>query len=76
MAEKVNNNVNHPEHYSGKYECINEMIELFGVEAVRDFCKCNCYKYRFRADRKNHDEDIKKAEWYMTKLKELESEND
>ena len=64
--------VNHPKHYQGKYECIDEMIALFGVQAVKNFCRCNVYKYRFRADRKNGEEDIKKAEWYMEKLMELE----
>lgn len=64
--------VNHPAHYQGKHECIDEMIALFGVEAVKGFCACNVYKYRYRADRKNGAEDIAKAEWYMTKLMELE----
>lgn len=67
------NNVNHPSHYQGKHECIDEMIKLFGVQAVIGFCKCNVYKYRYRADRKGGEEDIKKAEWYMDKLIELES---
>lgn len=35
------------------------------------FCRCNIFKYRFRADKKNGDEDIKKAEWYESKLMEL-----
>lgn len=38
-------NVNHPFHYQGKYECIDEMVALFGVDAVRHFCMCNVYKY-------------------------------
>lgn len=63
--------VNHPEHYQGKNECIDVMLAMFGKEAVKHFCMCNAYKYRFRADRKNGDEDIKKAEWYETKLIEL-----
>ena len=49
------------------------MVAMFGVEAVKSFCKCNAYKYRFRADKKNGEEDIKKAEWYETKLIELNS---
>lgn len=69
-------NVNHPEHYQGKHECIDEMIALFGVGAVKAFCRCNVYKYRYRADRKNGDEDIAKAEWYMDKLMELEDDSD
>ena len=67
-------NVNHPFHYQGKYECIDEMVALFGVDAVRHFCMCNVYKYRFRASRKNGPEDIEKAEWYMGKLMELNQE--
>ena len=73
-TEKVlNEAVNHPQHYQGKNECIDVMVAMFGVEAVKSFCKCNAYKYRFRADKKNGEEDIKKAEWYETKLIELNS---
>lgn len=64
--------VNHPAHYQGKHECIDEMISLFGVDAVKGFCMCNVYKYRYRAARKNGAEDIAKADWYMDKLMELE----
>lgn len=66
--------VDHPEHYQGKNECIDVMIAMFGVEAVKSFCRCNAYKYRFRADKKNGEEDIRKAEWYESKLIELEGE--
>ena len=64
-------NVNHPAHYQGKNECIDVMLAMFGVEAVKHFCICNAYKYRFRADKKNGAEDIAKAEWYESKLIEL-----
>ena len=58
--------VNHPDHYkTGKYECIEAMKEIFGVDAVKDFCKMNAFKYLWRADRKNGDEDLKKAKWYL-----------
>lgn len=67
--------VNHPAHYQGKHECIDEMISLFGVEAVKGFCKCNVYKYRYRADRKNGAEDVAKADWYMDKLMQLDGVN-
>lgn len=66
--KETNEAVNHPTHYQGKYECIDEMRALFGDEAVKHFCMCNAYKYRFRANRKNGEEDIKKAEWYMEYL--------
>ena len=69
--------VNHPAHYQGKHECIDEMIALFGVEAVKGFCKCNVHKYRYRAEAKGGQEDLEKANWYMDKLIELEgAEND
>lgn len=65
--------VNHPGHYTcGKYECIDEMINIFGEDAVIDFCKCNVYKYRYRFAQKNGEEDLQKAEWYMGKLIELQ----
>lgn len=61
--------VNHPEHYaSGKYECFDVMRDVFGEDAVRDFCLLNAFKYIWRADRKNGTEDIKKAIWYLTEL--------
>ena len=60
--------VNHPAHYQGKNECIDVMIAMFGKEAVKHFCMCNAYKYRFRAAAKNGEEDIKKAEFYETYL--------
>lgn len=71
FGEGKNDNVNHPAHYQGKNECIDVMIAIFGKEAVKHFCMCNAYKYRFRADMKNGAEDIEKAEWYESKLIEL-----
>ena len=68
----MSDNVKHPSHYqNGKYECIEEMIELFGVDAVKAFCRCNIYKYRYRAANKNGAEDIAKADQYMDILKNL-----
>ena len=50
----MNDPVTHPAHYcTGKYECIEVMTEVFGVE------------------------DIKKANWYLTRflmLEELKNE--
>ena len=65
--------VNHPSHYcqEGQMECIDEMILLFGVEAVKHFCLCNAWKYRYRSNQKNGDEDLKKAAWYVNKYREL-----
>lgn len=65
--------VNHPAHYEreGAMESIDEMILVFGKEAVAAFCLCNAWKYRYRALDKNGLEDIKKSDWYMAKYKEL-----
>lgn len=63
--------VDHPAHYQGQHECIDVMLAMFGRQAVMDFCRCNIFKYRFRADAKGGDEDIKKAEWYEDKLMEM-----
>lgn len=74
--EEESDEVNHPSHYtSGKHECIDVMVSMFGVETVKGFCKCNVFKYRFRAGLKqgeSAEKDIAKAEWYEDKLIELE----
>lgn len=67
-----NNNIDHPSHYCNGMECIDEMLTVFGGEAVRHFCLLNVWKYRKRALYKNGEEDMKKADWYMKKLVELE----
>lgn len=66
--------VNHPKHYNieGRKECIEEMIDVFGVEKVKAFCELNVYKYRYRFSMKNGLEDLMKAEWYENKFRELE----
>lgn len=67
-----NNIVSHPSHYcTGKFECIDVMLEVFGVEKVKAFCQLNAFKYMYRSDRKNSIEDIQKSEWYLKKLQEL-----
>ena len=64
--------VSKPEHYTNtKVECIDAMIEVYGVEAVKSFCLCNAFKYHWRAKDKNGEEDLQKADWYMQKYKEL-----
>ncbi len=58
--------VNGPAHYHGT-ECIENMRKLFGDEAVRWFCICNAYKYRFRDGSKPGvaaGQDEEKARWY------------
>jgi hypothetical protein len=69
---EVPDSVNHPQHYaSTSIECIDAMIETQGKEAVRAFCVCNAFKYLWRHNNKNGDEDVKKANWYLNKAVEL-----
>ena len=65
--------VNHPAHYKqeGRKECIEEMLDKFGVEAVKHFCLLNAFKYMYRRDAKGGAEDIAKANWYLAKYAEL-----
>ena len=72
--------INHPDRYkSGKFECIDVMLDVFGADAVKHFCILNAFKYLWRAEKKNGVEDIKKAVWYLNKFIELsggEKDND
>lgn len=65
-----------PTHYATHaYEAIDEMIAAFGVEAVMGFCKCNAWKYRYRAGSKNSEnakKDLQKSDEYMRILRWLQ----
>jgi hypothetical protein len=71
--EKLNDKVHHPFHYNmpGRKECWDEMVERFGVEATKNFCKLNAFKYQYRHSEKNGQEDLNKAENYHRKFIEL-----
>lgn len=70
--EKEHDNVNHPSHYeTGKFECIDVMIETQGIEATKNFCVCNAFKYIYRHNMKNGEEDLRKAKLYLDKYMEL-----
>lgn len=72
----MNDIINHPSHYCREdaLESIDEMVAVFGKEAVMSFCLCNVWKYRYRASAKNGAEDLKKSDWYMRKYIELKEE--
>lgn len=71
----MSDNVNHPSHYeTGKFECIDVMVEILGAEATKNFCVCNAFKYIYRHKRKNGLEDIQKAIWYLNKAVELDGQ--
>lgn len=64
---KVNDNVNHPNHYEGhtSIECIDNMRLIFGNQMVAEYCMLNAYKYLSRHEYKNGLEDLRKSEWYL-----------
>lgn len=64
--------VNHPSHYeTGKFECIDVMLETQGYLATLGFCIGNVFKYSYRHGGKNGKEDIEKLGWYRDKYIEL-----
>lgn len=66
--------VNHPEHYQGKRECIEEIRLLYGDEAAKGFCRGNYHKYKTRAGKKegeSAEKDLAKAEWYLDYLEKI-----
>lgn len=71
--------VRHPSHYDGPHECIEVMEALFGVDDVKGFCRCNSFKYRFRAGKKegaSAEQDLAKAQFYEDYLIGLNSRDD
>ena len=72
--KEMEKNVNHPDHYNThQLECIDEMVIVFGIDAVIDFCKCNAWKYRYRAGNKDDiEQDLAKSDWYINKAEELQ----
>lgn len=70
--------VNHPSHYNipNRKECIVEMLEKFGADKVQIFCELNSYKYKYRHELKNGQEDLDKAAWYEAFAEKLEAENE
>ena len=71
--------IDHPSYYQGPNECIEVMRALFGDEAVMGFCRCNSFKYRFRAGKKegaSAEEDLAKAQFYEDYLIGLNSRDD
>ena len=73
ITEEETSNIDHPSHYNreGAFECIDEMLMLFGLPETMVFCKLNAWKYRYRAADKNGEEDLKKSDWYLKKYNEL-----
>ena len=76
-SNKINSDmVNHPSHYNlpDRKECIDEMIDIYGLKDVAKWCEITAYKYKYRAGHKGSVvEDMSKAAWYTVKARELKS---
>ena len=76
-SNKINSEmVNHPSHYNlpDRKECIDEMIDIYGLKDVAKWCEITAYKYKYRAGHKGSVvEDMSKAAWYIIKARELKS---
>lgn len=72
IDESDEDNIN-PNHYKNttSLECIEAMLIAFGSDMVIAFCLCNAWKYIWRWENKNGIEDLKKAEWYIEKGRDL-----
>ena len=74
---KINSDmVNHPSHYNlpNRKECIDEMIDIYGLKDVAKWCEITAYKYKYRAGHKDSfTQDMQKATWYTIKACELKS---
>lgn len=74
-TKKVDDNVNHPSHYTdGKIECIDAIKSSMSKEAFMGYCKGNIIKYVWRYEHKGGVESLKKAKWYLDKLIEVVGE--
>ena len=69
--------VNQPQHYcQGGIETIEAIEASMSKEAFRGFLKGNVLKYVWRYEHKNGAEDLRKAQWYLTRLvEEIEASN-
>lgn len=72
-TESTEDIITKPSHYNrkGAMECLDEIELIFGREALKYFCLCNAWKYRYRAADKNGEEDIKKSDEYLRRYKEM-----
>ena len=65
----VNDNVNHPSHYTqGGIECLDAIEASMPAEGFQDYCKGNILKYIWRYRFKNGVEDLKKAQFYLDRM--------
>ena len=62
--------VDHPDHYNlpGRKECIDEMVDIYGLSSTCVWCLETAYKYCYRAGEKDgnsKEQDYAKIKWYL-----------
>lgn len=76
ILEGGQDNVNQPLHYNkGGIECINAIQSSMTHEAFCGYLKGNVQKYMWRYENKGGVESLKKAQWYLNKLIEVQNAN-
>ena len=70
VVSEYSDPVNRPSHYTaGGIECIDAIKASMSTEAFLGFLKGNVQKYMWRYEKKVAPvEDLKKAQWYLSKL--------
>lgn len=70
ILSSLKDNVNHPSHYTnGGIECIDAIKASMSHVEFIGYLKGNCIKYLWRYRLKGKEpEDLKKAQWYLSKL--------
>lgn len=65
----IEDNVNHPSHYTqGAIECIDAIEASMTPTEFRGAMKANIIKYLWRYEHKNGLEDLKKARFYLERM--------
>ena len=73
MVDTMYDSVDHPKHYTlGSIECIDAIKESMTFDSFCGYLKGNILKYLWRYQNKDNPiQDLKKAQWYLTKLIEV-----
>ena len=75
QADKQSDMVNSPAHYhQSGIECIDAIEAALGPEGFKYYLQGNIIKYLWRYKYKNGVEDLKKGQWYTTRLIERETD--
>ena len=71
-VKSVSDMINHPSHYKQfSREVIDTMADISTNEEFKGYLKLNAIKYLSRYQSKNGVEDLEKAIWYVTKLRDV-----